>query len=38
MSGVISDVAFTSAGLCVLVDEEIHILPYDSSEVTSTTG
>lgn len=33
MSGDISDAAFTSTTLCLLLDREIHILPYDSSEI-----
>ena len=38
MTGEIGDVAFTSTTLCLLLTGEIHVLPYDSSEIISPSG
>ena len=38
MSGEITSAAFASTTLCLLVDGEIHTLPYSDIQIISPTG
>ena len=38
VNGEISDAAFTSSTLCLLINGEIHCLPYEDSQIISPSG